>query len=557
MKAWAHFGPSRPATLVERPTVRRFAKAEKLGVIQWALTTLWGFLVLAIVLARLGAAPLFDVDEGAFAEATREMVAKGDYGVTTLDGAPRYDKPILTYWLQAASVRVFGLSEWALRFPSALAAWLWAIVIAQFAREQWSTRRGLVAGTMLVTSVGPLVIGRACTADALLNLLLALTLVDAWRHIESHRDAPLLRAYLWIALGLLTKGPIALIIPAAASLLYFISTRLLARWFRLAFDPRGWTILALVAGPWYAYALHRDGMAFVEGFLVRHNLARYLTPLEHHGGSLFYYVLMVPLLLLPWSASLPGVIHSLGRLWNTPRDRFLLLWAGLVVAFFSLSGTKLPHYGLYGATPAVLLLSRAVEQGEVRATRWTGCTIAGMLLLLAVGPALLPLLAGRISDPLYSALLGDPGDSWALQVAASTSLAAFLIAWVARGLSVNTVTAGAVALALVVGPFGVPWLGSALQSPIRRAALVARSSGLPAVQWKVRVPSFSLYRGSATPKARPVPGQLAITTVAAIDSIDQPAHIVFRERGYVLVYVEEIEEASNSPPSGQMERTSR
>ena len=65
----------------------------------------WALLVLALILVRLGAAPLFDVDEGAFAEATREMVASGDYGFPTLDGAPRFDKPILIYWLQAASVR--------------------------------------------------------------------------------------------------------------------------------------------------------------------------------------------------------------------------------------------------------------------------------------------------------------------------------------------------------------------------------------------------------------------------------------------------------------------
>ena len=167
---------------------------------------LWAAGILALLLLRLGAAPLFDVDEGAFAEATREMVASGDYGFTTLDGAPRFDKPILVYWLQAASVHAFGVTEGALRLPSALCAWGWALAVAAFAARRWGRRTGLLAGTVLATSAGPLVIGRASTADALLNLLLALALLDGWRWLEGGRAAPLRRAYLWIALGLLAKG---------------------------------------------------------------------------------------------------------------------------------------------------------------------------------------------------------------------------------------------------------------------------------------------------------------------------------------------------------------
>ena len=84
----------------------------------------------------LGLTPLFDVDEGAFGEATREMLASGDWLSTTLNGAPRFDKPILIYWLQAASAAVFGLGEFALRLPSALAALAWIAAIGRFASER-------------------------------------------------------------------------------------------------------------------------------------------------------------------------------------------------------------------------------------------------------------------------------------------------------------------------------------------------------------------------------------------------------------------------------------
>ena len=130
-------------------------------------------LALAVGLAffqNLGSAPLFDRDEGAFSEATREMVESGNYVSTTLNGEPRYDKPILTYYFQAVGVAVLGWNEWGLRFHSALAAALWVLAVWGFARREWDETTGWVAGILTATSLWVMVIGRAATADALLNL---------------------------------------------------------------------------------------------------------------------------------------------------------------------------------------------------------------------------------------------------------------------------------------------------------------------------------------------------------------------------------------------------
>lgn len=498
----------------------------------------WAAAVLGLLLVRLGAAPLFDQDEGAFAEATREMVASGDYGFTTLDGAPRYDKPILVYWLQAASSRAFGLDERAVRLPSALSAWGWALAVAAFASRRWGSTTGLLAGTVAATSAGTLVIGRAATADALLNLLLALALLDGWRWLERERPAPLRRAYLWIGLGLLAKGPVALLVPAAVSLMFLASRRELRRWPRLAFDRVGWAILLSVAGPWYAYALHRHGMDFVEGFLVHHNLDRFLTPLEGHGGSVFYYALMFPVLLLPWSAFLPSVVRAVPALWRDPLDRYLLVWVGFVLAFFSVSGTKLPHYALYGATPAFLLLARAARRAGP-AQRWgAAATTALLLLALAVLPGLVPRFAPRIADPLYAALLGGAGQGAALvQAGAAASLVLLAIALWRGGPSPAVLVGGAAGLAMVVAALGTPWLGEVLQGPVERAALGVRGRPEPVVQHEVCVPSFSLYRGAPTPAAVPAPGQLAITRESAIGSIPGRPEVLVRDHGYALVLV--------------------
>src|ERR671934_2382097 len=93
----------------------------------------------------LGAAPLFDVDEGAFSQATLEMFERGDFLSTYLNGEPRYDKPILVYWLQAVAVALAGPSEWAFRLPSALCATLWAWLTYLFARRHFDEERALLA----------------------------------------------------------------------------------------------------------------------------------------------------------------------------------------------------------------------------------------------------------------------------------------------------------------------------------------------------------------------------------------------------------------------------
>ena len=179
---------------------------------------------MAIFLAffvNLGNAPLFDRDEGAFSEATREMVESGNYISTTLNGEPRYDKPILTYYVQAVGVALLGWNEWGLRLHSALAATLWVLLVLGFAREQWDDLTGWVAGIITATSLWVMIIGRAATADALLNLFLVLSLFDLFRFWKSKRKGPLYRLFLWSALGFLTKGPVAVAVPLATG--FFLS----------------------------------------------------------------------------------------------------------------------------------------------------------------------------------------------------------------------------------------------------------------------------------------------------------------------------------------------
>jgi 4-amino-4-deoxy-L-arabinose transferase-like glycosyltransferase len=505
----------------------------------------WTHVALALLLAaplllRLGAAPLFDIDEGAFSEATREMLESGDFGFTTLNGTIRFDKPILVYWLQAACVALFGVNEMAFRLPSALCAWGWALATVRFAMPRFGRETAWLAGIVTVTSLGVLVIGRAATADGLLNLLLALTLFDVWRHLESGERAPLLRAYGWIGLGLLAKGPVAVLVPGGTVLLYcLLSGRGRDAW-RAFTELRGWLLTIVIALPWYAYALHRHGQAFIDGFIVRHNLARYGSVLEGHSGSSLYYLLMVPLLVLPWSALLVPMLARWRHLWAEPVTRFLLAWVAFVVVFFSFSHTKLPHYALYGCTPLFLLLADTARKRPPLAL-WLVVPAAGALLALF---AMLPMLAvrnaGRVRDPMYRALLEGAaqvdGGGLALVAALAVAFAA-AVWWLARE-PAQRLAGSAMVVALVVGGAVWPWAGLTLQGPVREAGLLARERGQPAWQWGINQPSFSVYRQQSTHHLgleKPLPpGSLGFTRADRLPS-QEGLREVWRGRGFVMV----------------------
>ncbi|MBT9595131.1 MAG: glycosyltransferase family 39 protein [Vitreoscilla sp.] len=504
--------------------------------------------LLALVLFQLGAVPLFDVDEGAFSEATREMLASGDWGHTTLNGEDRFDKPILVYWLQAASVAVLGLHEFALRLPSALCAWGWALAVWAFARPRLGERVATSAALMMATSLGVLAIGRAATADALLNLLLVLAAFDAWRWLESEQKAPLRRAFAWMGLGLLAKGPVAVLVPVAAAGVWLLATfdwRYIVRRVRQAVsDWRAWALLIGIAAPWYAYALHRHGQAFVDGFFVRHNLSRYTGTMEQHGGGWAYYLVVMPLLLLPWAPLLAAVARRAVEHWQRPLGRFLLGWGVFVIVFFSLSGTKLPHYVLYGATPLVLLMAVEAERMGA-AMRWALAIACLALLALVALPALtVPMWVDQVRHPMYRALLAGAEPPVVLAVAAVVVAVAVAVLaratgpWRERLPGAGSALLSGGMVALVVLGFGLPWWGTLLQGPVRDAAVFARSRTEPAVQWQLHQPSFAVYRGQPTPRRAPLPGELALIRVDHLKKLPAdagPWETVFEQRGIALV----------------------
>jgi 4-amino-4-deoxy-L-arabinose transferase-like glycosyltransferase len=515
----------------------------------------------------LGSVPLFDVDEGAFGEATREMLARDDYVSTWLNGRPRFDKPILTYWLQALSVRLFGLDEFALRLPSALAATAWIGAIHAFVRRELDRDTARAAAFIAATSAGVVVIGRGAIADALLNLFLALAMFDVYRELVDPRPRWRRRAFLWIGLGVLTKGPVALLVPGAASAVAFLLCGRGAGWWRAVRDPAGWLILLVVAGPWYALEYARRGDAFLAGFFLHHNVERFLVPLQGHAGGPLYYAPALLLLVLPYTTLLLATLPGVRRLRATPLDTLLWSWFLFVYAFFTLAGTKLPHYLLYGATPLFVLMARARHAARNRLLALLPASLlAGAIAAL---PTVLRYAAPGVRDAYVREALSRTGvfdTGWRVQSLALVAGVLLLAAWPGRrrdgagharvmanvvpavsgdragSRNAGTGTWPRLAAAALLGSWGLgglllPAAAELQQGPVKRAALLARQAGWPVRSWRIDAPSFSVYRTAVTPEADvPRAGDIILTRSGALAGLG-PVRVLFREGGVVLVRV--------------------
>jgi 4-amino-4-deoxy-L-arabinose transferase-like glycosyltransferase len=495
--------------------------------------------VLASFFWMLGAAPLFDVDEGAFAQATLEMFQRGDFLSTYLNGQPRYDKPILVYWLQAASVALIGVNEWAFRLPSALCATAWAWLTYLFVRRYFGVERALFAAALLATSLGVYIIGRAATADALLNCLLAAAMFAAWLHLSTGERKWLYATHAAIGLGVLAKGPIAILIPFATTLIFCLLRRDMKTWLRAVFDWRALALLLVIAAPWYVIILLKEGRAFIDGFILKHNVGRFSGPVSGHTGSLLYYFPVVLILSLPFTALLVPVVRRIRIVWRDDLQLYLLLWFAFVFVFFSLSGTKLPHYVLYGYTGLVVLMA---VHCDVDAVFWPMLPVLAFFLALLGLPYAVNYALGHIPDAYYREVLAaalERFDTFYFAFCAVIS-ALVLFAMLEHGTPLRRKLAvfGLAAVA-VLSTLIVPAAGYAQQSSIKEAALLCRERHLEPVMWRLNAPSFSVYRGAPTPSREPRPGDIIVTKANRLGELPAGLHydLLYSKRGIVLAKI--------------------
>ena len=499
----------------------------------WFLTAL-GILILTSFFLGLGSAPLFDVDEGAFSEATREMIISKNYLTTYLNGAPRFDKPILIYWFQLLCVKLFGINEFAFRLPSALAGTAWATSIFIFVRKESGNRQAFFAAAMMVLSLQVIVIAKAAIADGLLNCFLAITMFSLLSHFKTGSKHSLYLAFAAAGFGMLTKGPIAILIPAAVSFLFAIQEGSFKKWIRMIFNPIGIALFLCIALPWYLLEYRDQGMAFIEGFFFKHNLSRFNTSFEGHSGSVLYYIPVLIVGMMPFKGLLFTVLFNIKTLLSDRTNRFLLIWFVFVFVFFSLSGTKLPHYNIYGYTPLFILMARALPLGR-HPERFSALPII-MLALLAFLPYILQVALQNFDDDFIKAIVTGgielTGQNHILIIIA-TMFCIAVIQFIPRLSAEGKLIATGVVFAFLINLYLMPLVGNLLQKPVKEAALLAKKEGYKTVMWEVYNPSFFVYSESLAEIRTPKRGEIVLTTVKELKNL-QNTTLLYSKYGIVL-----------------------
>ena len=474
--------------------------------LQWRLPGLnipgWLLAVLAVFFfLNLNGYLLFDHDEGAFSEATRGMFERGDFITTWLNDRVRFDKPILIYWLQAASISVFGTEVWAFRLPSALAGLFWSLAIFAFCRRWLDEKTAIVASLIAAVSLGINMIAHVATADALLNVLLASTLLLMYTYSQKPHRGLLIAVYALMAMGVLTKGPVAVAIPLMVAALFYLSHGLRQEFLRAIFFIPGWILFLAIAAPWYILEYMAQGQAFIDGFILKHNVNRFNNAMEGHDGGFLFYPLVLPFLLAPFGGLLIRILPSVKNLkpGRDSLDAYLWIWFLVVLVLFSLASTKLPHYILYGCTPLVILMARH--------RHWLHSRLLALsfpLILAAVFiafPLLLPLLQERLTNPIEIATAQRAAlffnQDFAIIAAVSGLLMLALILWRRVSPWFGLILAGVVQLAFIWFVF-IPAISEAQQRPVWDAAQFARELDEPVYTQSIDMPSFNVYLDKVT-----------------------------------------------------------
>ncbi len=438
----------------------------------------WGLPVLTLCtfFILLGSRALNEPDEGRYSEIAREMIETGDWLVPHFWYLPHLDKPPMTYWLVAASMKLFGQNEWAVRLPVALAgiSGVWAVFL--LGCSMGGRRAGFWGAVILQSSLLYFAMARMLTPDIFLTQFTAWAIYFFWRGwlclvgrdcrraeaggeketwLAGTLAPPNRNFWVWnfagwvaIVLGFLTKGPIAPVIPlvAFAALLIFRRNVISEKKMLFVGLAGGFALFSILAAPWFLAVFQRVPQSahyMILGQAAGHLLG---TTITNRPGNPFYFFGILAAGFLPWT-------FLLGWLWRRSeisnlksqisKDGWLLLnvWAIFTFALFSFSHAKLPAYILpiFPALAVMLALrffseDRAAESAPRWA--WRVCLTSSLLL-----PAIFPLL---VKFAFHDAL-----PDWLKWQTPVIVVAALLIFWLARKWRPSACAAGAAVLALL------------------------------------------------------------------------------------------------------------
>jgi 4-amino-4-deoxy-L-arabinose transferase-like glycosyltransferase len=346
---------------------------------------------------------LIGADEPRYAQVAREMLERGDLVTPTLGGQPWLEKPPLYYWQAMLAYRIFGVSDWSARLPSALDATFLVLAVYFFLRR---FRPGFELDGALITASSAGIVGyaRAASTDMALAAAFTIAMLGWWSWRETGKRIYLAAFYAFVALGALAKGPVAPLLAAAIIVLYAVAVRELRVALKTLWLP-GILLFCALALPWYFAAQMRNPVFFRE-FIIEHNLERFSQNLYHHTEPFWYYLPVTALALVPWTVFIVAAFVQPVRTWWAVRKQktlaeseleyqfslFTCCWLTVPIIFFSLSQSKLPGYILPAIPAGGILLANYLRQSLSRSESQPPARLLIVLHALLASAPIVPAL---------------------------------------------------------------------------------------------------------------------------------------------------------------------
>ncbi len=358
----------------------------------------------------LGGVRLFDWDEINFAESAREMIITGDYLTVRINFLPFWEKPPLFIWLQVLSMRIFGINEFAARFPNAVCGIITLLIIFNIGRKLYNEKFGWIWIMTYAGSILPFFYFKSGIIDPWFNLLIFLGIYQFILYTQNRKVVSVFLSAAFIGLAILTKGPVALLIFILTAGIYWLSVR-----FRTIITLRDALIFLLVmiftGGFWFILQIAHGNFSVIADF-VEYQIRLFRTEDAGHGGFAFYHFLVLLIGVFPASVfALKGFMmlrHDNTVQRNYHKWMLILFWVVLIL--FTIVKTKIVHYSSLCYFPFTFIGARVILHHLEQRSQFPKWIVTGVIALgamIAILIAVLPYL-GHFKDQIAgSSLIAD------------------------------------------------------------------------------------------------------------------------------------------------------
>jgi len=329
----------------------------------------------------LGAVHLFDWDEINFAESAREMLVTGNYSRVQIDFQPFWEKPPLFFWLQAASMHLFGVNEFAARFPNAVVGIITLVTFFLIGRKLYNEKFGMLWSLSMLGSFLPHLYFKSGIIDPWFNYFIFLGIYCGvhWVNRKEHGGKFAALSGLFIGLATITKGPVALLISMLVAAVFWISVR-----FRKVVSFKHLLLFILVftltAGVWFFADVMDNGIGFFNQF-IQYQIDLFLHPVAGHGEPFYYHFVVVLVGCFPMSIiALPALTRNYSEPSPMKFKKWMLILFWVVMLLFSIVKTKIVHYSSLAYFPLSFLAAHTVANYLNEKKKFSGWLIFLFLL---------------------------------------------------------------------------------------------------------------------------------------------------------------------------------